>query len=76
MAGVDELYRAASVALPPGWHLNGLRCASTGLGEAQRSDRWVAEACGPVGACEVIERDLPADALRELARLVGERRRA
>jgi hypothetical protein len=30
----------------------------------------------PVGACEVIERGLPAHALRELARLVGERRRA
>ena len=35
--------------LPEGWALDSLRCASTGLGEAERSDDWVAIAIGPGG---------------------------
>ena len=35
--------------LPRGWLLDSLRCASTGLGEAERSDDWVAVAMGPGG---------------------------
>jgi hypothetical protein len=36
-------------ALPAGWSLDGLRCASTGLTEADRSDEWIAVAVGPGG---------------------------
>jgi len=30
--------------MPLGWHLDSLRCTSTGLAPEQRSDRWVAVA--------------------------------
>jgi len=36
-------------ALPEGWTLDGLRCASTGLAEEERSDEWIAVAVGPNG---------------------------
>ena len=43
-------WSATERSLPVGWRLDGLRCASTGLGEEQRSDDWVAVAVGPDGS--------------------------
>ena len=53
-------------ALPPGWRLDGLRCASTGLDADQRSDLWRAVAIGPAGEEIVAEAADPADALAKL----------
>jgi hypothetical protein len=36
-------------ALPEGWTLDGLRCASTGFTEDEGSDEWIAVAVGPEG---------------------------
>jgi hypothetical protein len=61
-----ELYRRAEDALPVGWRLNGLQCASTGLAVDLRSQRWVAEACGPNEECVRLDRQTPEDALLAL----------
>lgn len=53
--------------LPDGWSLDGLRCASTGLSEAQRSEDWVAVASGPDGEQREHRASQPIDALRGLA---------
>jgi hypothetical protein len=48
----DRLTRAwasTQAALPDDWTLDGLRCASSGLEQGQRSDDWVAVAVGPTG---------------------------
>jgi hypothetical protein len=48
----DRLTRAwasTQERLPDGWTLDGLRCASSGLEQGQRSDDWVAVAVGPAG---------------------------
>jgi hypothetical protein len=42
-------WRRAQEALPTGWQLDGLRCASTGLGADERSEDWIAVALGPDG---------------------------
>jgi hypothetical protein len=46
---IGEAWAAAQERLPRGWTLDGLRCASTGLREEQRSEEWVALAVGPDG---------------------------
>ena len=42
-------WQEAQARLPPGWMLDSLRCASTGLAAGQRSDDWIAVALGPGG---------------------------
>ena len=42
-------WRAVQARMPPGWTLDSLRCASTGLGVEQRSEDWIALAIGPAG---------------------------
>ena len=47
IGSVDDLTRAwreAEEHLPKGWHLDGLRCASTSLRPEDRSDDWIAVA--------------------------------
>jgi len=56
--------------MPLGWHLDSLRCASTGLAPEQRSDRWVAVAVGPAGEKVEAEAGEPVGALGALARLL------
>jgi hypothetical protein len=56
--------------LPTGWQLDSLQCASTGLGEAERSDDWVAVAIGPGGA---ERRARAADPIAALDALVRDR---
>ena len=67
---IAEHYRRTAEALPAGWRLDGLRCASTGLAVALRSERWIAEACGPLGECLRLEAATPEDALHRLAAAV------
>jgi hypothetical protein len=62
-------WRATQARLPPGWHLDALRCASTGLDAASRSDDWYAAAIGPAGAR--VERRAP-DAIAALGELEAE----
>ena len=46
---IGEAWATTQSRLPDGWTLDGLRCASTGLKEGQRSEEWVAVAYGPSG---------------------------
>jgi hypothetical protein len=72
MHGVADLWREANAALPPGWTLQGLRCASIGLTPRERCDGWVAEACGPNGGCERFQDESPLLALSALTRRLRE----
>ena len=64
---VTALWRVADAAAPTGWQLQGLRCSSTGLAPADRSEGWVAEACGPHDGCILVEEPSAERALRALA---------
>lgn len=66
MATLTDYWNRADAAKPLGWRLEGLRCASTGLVPEQRSDRWLAEACGPQGECLKREAGSAQDALISL----------
>jgi hypothetical protein len=46
---VNEAWTITQERLPDGWTLDGLRCASSGLGQGQRSEDWIAVAVGPAG---------------------------
>ena len=46
---LTNAWRRVQVALPDGWQLDSLRCASEGLAVEQRSDDWIAVAVGPDG---------------------------
>jgi hypothetical protein len=74
MTETDQLlaaWRATEATLPAGWRIEALRCASTGLDPASRSDDWVAAAAGPAGA-RVERRSASAvTALAELAEALG-----
>jgi len=67
-SGLNRAWIEATAALPLGWHLDGLTCASTGLAPEQRSDRWRAWAVGPKGEKVKAEDDGPIAALHALAR--------
>jgi hypothetical protein len=56
----------ADAAKPPDWELMGLRCMSSGMAPASRSDRWLAEACGPQDGCVKVESHSAEDALQQL----------
>lgn len=47
---LGSAWASAQGRLPEGWTLEGLRCASTGLAEGQRSEDWVAVATSAGGA--------------------------
>ena len=64
--GLTESWNGAMAAKPSDWRMMGLRCASTGLRPDQRSDDWIAEACGPTGECIEVRAGSPHDALRLL----------
>lgn len=64
---LTETWSAAQERLPPGWTLDSLRCASTGLTAEQRSDDWVALAIGPDGHQREYRAQDPFLALRGLA---------
>jgi hypothetical protein len=57
----------ASAALPLGWRLDGITCASTGLTPDLRSERWLARAIGPKGEALAAEGEGVIAALGALA---------
>lgn len=65
--GLNALWVATQARLPEGWLLDGLRCASTGLSAAERSDDWVAVAIGPGGEERSARARAPDEALEALA---------
>ena len=67
-SGLNRAWIEVDAALPLGWHLDRLRCASTGLAPEQRSTRWLALATGPTGETIESEGDGPLGALNALAR--------
>ena len=70
MPGSNDLtsvWAEVETRLPPGWTLDGLRCASTGLSPAQRSEDWIAVAAGPEGEVRTHRAAEPESALRGLA---------
>jgi len=67
---MDRAWVETDAAMPLGWHLDSLRCASTGLAPEQRSDRWLAVAIGPHGEKVEAEDGEPVAALEALARLL------
>ena len=67
---LSRVWAEVEERLPPGWRLDGLRCASTGLAREDRSEEWVAAAVGPrdeVRTCRAAE---PDEALRGLTLVV------
>ena len=64
---LNALWVATQARLPEGWSLDGLRCASTGLAAAERSDDWVAVAVGPSGEKRSARAAAPDEALEALA---------
>lgn len=67
---VTEAWDRTQVALPAGWTLDSLRCASDGLAPDQRSDDWVAVALGPEGEERRARAPGPVAALEGLLSLV------
>ena len=70
MTDSDKLAGAwadAQSRLPEGWMLDGLRCASTGLGVGERSDDWIAVAAGPGAVEREARASDPLEALAALA---------
>lgn len=65
-ARLDQAWQEAETRLPSGWTLDGLRCASTGLLEEQRSDDWIAVAIGPAGEERTAQAPEPVEALERL----------
>jgi len=70
MTDSDKLATAwadTQARVPEGWMLDGLRCASTGLGVDERSDDWIAVAAGPGSQEREARAGDPLDALAPLA---------
>jgi hypothetical protein len=68
LAGLSQAWVEASAALPIGWRLDGLTCASRGLAPALRSEQWLARAVGPNGEAMAAEGEGAIAALGALAR--------
>jgi len=64
---LTEIWQQTQAALPAGWKLDSLRCASEGLAPDKRSADWIAVAVGPNGE-ELRAR--AADPVAALLRLV------
>jgi hypothetical protein len=71
---LTQIWRETQERLPAGWILDGLRCASTGLADEERSDDWIAVAVGPGGEERRFRAGDPATALARLADSIVERR--
>lgn len=64
---LTDAWAAAQARLPPGWMLDGLRCASTSLSPEDRSEDWIAIAIGPDGQERRYRAPDPQSALSGLA---------
>lgn len=67
---VASAWNTAAGMLPDGWTLDSLRCASTSLAPADRSDDWIAQATGPTGHIREFRAPEPDQALLGLAEKV------
>ncbi len=67
---LSRVWAEVEEQLPPGWQLDGLRCASTGLMPEDRSEEWVAVAIGPGDETRTCRAAEPEDALRGLTTVV------
>ena len=74
LSGLSQAWVEASAALPIGWRLDGITCASTGLTPDLRSERWLARAIGPHGEALAAEGNGAIGALSALTRLLAEQR--
>lgn len=68
---IGAAWAITQASLPDGWMLDGLRCASTGLGEEDRSDDWIAVAVGPSREERTFRARDPVAALAGLAASFG-----
>jgi hypothetical protein len=68
LAGLSLAWTEASAALPIGWRLDGITCASTGLTPDLRSERWLARAIGPNGQAMAADGEGAIAAVGALAR--------
>jgi hypothetical protein len=68
LAGMSKAWTEASGALPIGWRLDGITCASTGLTPDLRSECWLARAIGPKGEALTADGEGAIAALGALAR--------
>jgi hypothetical protein len=64
-----EAWHRTQAALPSGWTIDSLRCASEGLAPDLRSDEWVGIAVGPDGAERRSRASDPIAALEALVAL-------
>jgi hypothetical protein len=69
---VAQAWHATQARLPDGWSVDSLRCASSGLDAAGRSDDWVAVAVGPDGKERRSRASDPVEALQRLVNVVIE----
>jgi len=63
---LTTVWHEADAALPDGWHLDSLRCASASLRPDDRSDDWIAVAVDTLGAEQMARAATPELAIREL----------
>ena len=68
---LTQVWSQTEERLPQGWQLDGLRCASTGLGTEDRSEDWVAVAVSPTGEERAFRAGDPVAALAGLADSFG-----
>lgn len=61
---IGTVWNDVQAQLPGGWSVDSLRCASTGLTAAQRSEDWIAIALAPDGAERAARAATPEAALR------------
>ena len=69
--GLTRAWEDAQAALPEGWRLDSLRCASAGLGTDERSADWIAVAVGPHGEEQGFAGPDPYTALTALIAAIG-----
>ena len=63
---LGEAWARTQAAMPDGWTVDSLRCASTGLSPQNRSDDWIAIALGPGGEEHASRASDPVAALEGL----------
>jgi hypothetical protein len=72
-AGALLDWQRTQAALPDGWQLDSLRCASIGTARHQRSDDWLAVAIGPDAVAAIGRGIDPAAAMADLLAVVTSR---
>jgi hypothetical protein len=68
---IGAAWSRVQAALPEGWTIDSLRCASEGLAVDQRSDDWIAVAVGPDGQERRARAADPVAALDALPAAIG-----